>query len=55
MMIRKTELGQPWGPRGEAGSRGDEPEVVVPEGDAPPVSTGGANDIAPPAEAPGDC
>lgn len=51
IMIRKTELGQPRGPWGEAGSKGEEPEF--PDGDAPPVAEGGARDIAPP-DAPGD-
>ena len=47
MIIRNTEFGQPCWLWGEAGSRGEEPEVV---GDAPPEATGGARDIAPPAE-----
>ncbi len=47
MIIRNTELGQPWGPCGEAGSSGEELVVVVPEGEVPPVNIGGANDIPP--------
>lgn len=51
IIMRSTELEQPCGACGEAGSNGEEPEVVVPEGDAPPVAMGGAK----PAEAPEVC